>query len=147
MSYKIGEAAKILGVSIHTLRYYEEESLISVERDEQGNRIYSDRDIDWIYMIRCFRDIEMSICDLKEYAALFIQKEVNIIQCKEMLLKYREKVEKKHEAIKKSLALIDRKLDYYEDLSQNDFPIKIKCKDYFTDWEKYKRKQGDGKNE
>ncbi|MBE6035288.1 MAG: MerR family transcriptional regulator [Clostridiales bacterium] len=147
MVYTIGEVAKILDVSIHTLRYYEDEKLISVERDEKGNRLYSETDIDWLYMIRCFRDIEMPISNLKEYASLFLQDEVNIVQCKEILLKYKEIVKKKHEAIKKSLVLIDRKLNYYEEVDKTDTPKKIKCRDYFADWETYKRKQGDRENE
>lgn len=34
--YKIGEVAKLLGVSSHTLRYYEEEQIILPERNEHG---------------------------------------------------------------------------------------------------------------
>ena len=147
MAYTIGQVAKILNVSIHTLRYYEDENLIFVERDKNGNRLYSDANIDWLYMIRCFRDIEMPIIELKKYSSLFLHDEVNVVECKEILLKYQEAVKKKHDAIKKSLSLIERKLTYYEDLIRGKTCDKINCRDYFADWEEYKRKQGDGKNE
>lgn len=145
MTYTIGKVAKILNVSIHTLRYYEEEKLIYIKRDKKGNRLYSEVDIDWLYMIRCFRDIGMPISSLKEYSSLFLKDEIDIVQCKSILLDYKEVVKKKHEAVKKSLALIDRKLSYYEELKAcNDYK-KINCKDYFSDWEKYKK--GDTENE
>jgi DNA-binding transcriptional MerR regulator len=40
--YKIGEAAKRLGVSTRTLRYYEEEGLLTPFRAPKGTRYYTD---------------------------------------------------------------------------------------------------------
>ena len=39
--YKIGEVASVLGTSVRTIRYYEEESLISPIRTGKGTRLYS----------------------------------------------------------------------------------------------------------
>ena len=44
LTYSIGEFSKIVGVSEHTLRYYEKEGLIKVNRDENNVRVYSDKD-------------------------------------------------------------------------------------------------------
>jgi DNA-binding transcriptional MerR regulator len=43
---KIGDVAETLGTTIRTIRYYEEEGLLTPVRTEGGTRLYSDRHID-----------------------------------------------------------------------------------------------------
>lgn len=51
--YKISEAAKILGISVHTLRMYEREGLIIPFKKSTNQRLYSEKDID---RLRCIRN-------------------------------------------------------------------------------------------
>ena len=51
-TYSIGTAARMLGVSVQTLRMYETEGLIIAAKSEGNQRIYSDSDIE---RIRCIR--------------------------------------------------------------------------------------------
>ncbi|MES9740432.1 MerR family transcriptional regulator, partial [Peribacillus frigoritolerans] len=48
--YRIGELSKLLGVSEHTLRYYEKEGLV-VPLSKGKNRIYSEEDREWLEFI------------------------------------------------------------------------------------------------
>lgn len=41
-----GETAELLGVTLRTLRYYEEEDLVHPKRTDKGTRYYSDFDIE-----------------------------------------------------------------------------------------------------
>lgn len=50
--YTISNAAKLLGISVHTLRMYEREGLIIPFKKESNQRLYSDRDLDRINCIR-----------------------------------------------------------------------------------------------
>ena len=50
--YTIGVAAKLLDVSVHLLRVYEQEGLILSERTPTGRRMYSDLEIE---KVRCIR--------------------------------------------------------------------------------------------
>lgn len=50
--YKIGEVAKILGISVHTLRMYEKEGLIIPYKKSTNQRLYSDKDIERLKCIR-----------------------------------------------------------------------------------------------
>lgn len=43
--YKIGEVAETLGVTVRTIRYYEEEGLLEPLRTEGGTRYYTERHI------------------------------------------------------------------------------------------------------
>lgn len=43
--YKIGEVAELLGTTIRTIRFYEEESLLQPLRTDGGTRLYNERHI------------------------------------------------------------------------------------------------------
>ena len=43
--YTIKEAAKELGVEAHALRYWEEELNLTIDRNAQGRRVYTEENI------------------------------------------------------------------------------------------------------
>src|SRR2546423_10213237 len=52
----VGEAAAHVGLSVHTLRWYEQEGLVSpVDRDTAGRRRYRPEDLDWLRLLICLR--------------------------------------------------------------------------------------------
>lgn len=53
LKYKISEAARILEISVHTLRMYEREALIIPYKKLSNQRLYTEEDLE---RIRCFRD-------------------------------------------------------------------------------------------
>ena len=73
MSYSAGELAKNLGITKDTLRYYEKEGLLPpIKRDSSGHRVYSESDMEWIFLIRCLRDTDMQIYKIKKYVSLLM---------------------------------------------------------------------------
>ena len=50
--YTISNAAKLLHISVHTMRMYEREGLILPFKKESGQRLYSDKDIERVNCIR-----------------------------------------------------------------------------------------------
>jgi DNA-binding transcriptional MerR regulator len=49
--YKIGEVAEMLGIEQHTLRYLENSLKIKIKRDERGDRMYSEADLDTLRLV------------------------------------------------------------------------------------------------
>ncbi|MGI5921743.1 MAG: MerR family transcriptional regulator [Syntrophomonadaceae bacterium] len=49
--YKIGEVAEMLGIEQYTLRYLEHTLKLKISRDERGDRLYSESDIDTLKLI------------------------------------------------------------------------------------------------
>ncbi len=45
IEYKIGEVADLLGTTVRTIRYYEEEGLLRPARTEGGTRLYGERHV------------------------------------------------------------------------------------------------------
>ena len=48
----IGNFQKKTGISVYTLRYYEDKKLIVVPRDEKGRRVYTQKEIEWVQFIK-----------------------------------------------------------------------------------------------
>lgn len=49
--YKIGEVSEMLAIEQHTLRYLENSLKIKIRRDERGDRLYTDSDIDTLRLV------------------------------------------------------------------------------------------------
>lgn len=70
MTYSIGEVAKITGLPVSTLRYYDRNGLIpSLERSQGGTRTFTDQEIETIRVIECLKSTGMQLKDIKQFMA------------------------------------------------------------------------------
>jgi MerR family transcriptional regulator/heat shock protein HspR len=80
--YSISVAARLLNVSVHTLRMYERESLIVPYKKESSHRLYSQADIDRLNCIRnAINECKISINGIKSLYSMIPC--WNIIKCTE----------------------------------------------------------------
>lgn len=70
MSYTISDVAKMMGVSVHTIRYYDKEGLFPNVKRVNGIRVFEDKDFEWLRVLNCLRNINMPIKKMKEYVEL-----------------------------------------------------------------------------
>lgn len=103
MKYKIGDVARMLGVSADILRYYEKKGVVTPEKDKNNDyRYYSSWDINFLLDCLWFKNFGFSIeqiadmvriPDLGELSSLFLDKEselrATITRC-QLLLKRSE---------------------------------------------------------
>jgi DNA-binding transcriptional MerR regulator len=114
---KIGELASRSGRSVHAIRWYEAQGLIpGVVRDPGGRRRYSERHLDWLSLMDRLRKTGMSIAGMREYAKLVRQGRATLKERQEMLAAHRERVKRTIAEWNEALALLDRKIDFYDDL-------------------------------
>ena len=66
--YKIGEFSKITNLTVKTLRYYDEENILtpSYRNEENGYRFYNENDFKKAQLIALLRNLEFSIAEMKE---------------------------------------------------------------------------------
>lgn len=55
-TYTIREAAQLVGVETHVLRYWEDELEVDIKRNEMGHRVYSDIDIKIMRRVKTLKD-------------------------------------------------------------------------------------------
>ena len=137
MSYSAGETATKLGLTKDALRYYEKEGLLPpINRNNIGHRVYSESDIDWIYLIKCFRDMDIPIHKIKRYVNLVMESSSDSIPEKYDIIKEHEIfLKEKIKTCQNLLKLIEIKLEFYNQALNADNPNAVKCMDYSDEWE------------
>ena len=68
MVYPIGVFSSKVGLAASTLRYYEQQKLLSVKRDKAGRRIYDETDIPWLAFIIRLKETGMPIREIAKEA-------------------------------------------------------------------------------
>ena len=113
---RIGEIASRTGRSIHTIRWYEAQGLIpGVVRDKGGRRLYSERHVGWLDLMERLRCTGMSIAEMRKYAALARQGSATLKERRALLAGHRARVRETIERWGEALALLDAKVDYYDE--------------------------------
>ena len=64
--YTIKEAAKELGVEAHALRYWEEELNLTIDRNAQGRRVYTEENIQLFRDIMGWKEQGLQLKSIKE---------------------------------------------------------------------------------
>lgn len=122
MKYAIGKFSEMIGLSIHTLRYYEKENLIVPAREDNGRRSYSESDLTWIQFIQRLKDTDMPIKKIKEYAELRAIGDSTMVQRREILQQHKKKLERAMAKFQEHLNNLNSKIEYYDDEIQKQNP-------------------------
>ncbi|MGH9644945.1 MAG: MerR family transcriptional regulator [Terriglobales bacterium] len=109
----VGQAAELLGISGHTLRYYERTGLVDVERSPSGQRRYDRRALGRVIFITRLRLSGMSISDISDYISLIEQGESTVDQRLQLLCRHRDKVRRQLDELRFALTVIDYKITVY----------------------------------
>jgi len=112
----ISEIAKKTGLSVPTLRYYEEEGLIEPARKNNNYRDYSEHDLSWLAFLERGKQAGMTIAMLKTYADLrkkgggTIPERINLLNVQETILQ--EKLTK----LQSHIDFLKQKQQIYQDM-------------------------------
>jgi len=110
----IKEVSDKLGLSVHTLRYYEKEGLIrNIKRDINGFRNYSEGDVGWLDLIMKLKLTRMPLKDLKKYADLFYANDPDLDKRIQILQEHKKRVHQEIETLRIADKVIDKKIGIY----------------------------------
>jgi MerR family transcriptional regulator, aldehyde-responsive regulator len=115
--YTMKNVCDELNIPYETLRYYCNEGLVpNVKRDINNYRIFDNRDLNWLRSMQCFRKCGLSIKEIKEYLNLCLEGPSSIEIRKDILAEKKENLLKEIESIQESIAFIDHKQNFYDDV-------------------------------
>lgn len=115
MSYTIGQAAERMGVSIPTLRYYDKEGLLPfLKKGKNGNRIFEDKDIDWLAVINCMKNAGTPIKEIRHYITLCMRGDDTLRERLDVFKRRKQAVLQQMDDLKRLMKTIDHKIWYYE---------------------------------
>jgi DNA-binding transcriptional MerR regulator len=114
---QISEAAASSGLSVDTVRYYEELGLLDPpRRDSGGRRWFRDEDVSWLVFLRRMRETGMPLAKLSEYVAHRQAGVDGLPGVLAVLAEHQEAMLAQRVAIDECLRIVDTKLAKYQAL-------------------------------
>lgn len=115
MSYTTAQAAQKMGISAHTLRFYDKEGLLpNVGRDEHGNRRFTDSDLQWLSLLQCLKNTGMSLKDIKRFAECTTIGDGTIEERLALFENQTQNVKQQIAELQRYLGLLEYKVAFYQ---------------------------------
>ncbi len=117
----IKEVSSILGVSQHTIRYYEKVGIIDIKRREGSDiREFKKEDIEWIKYIITLKDIGFTLEEIKSYSILKKEDKTTLTERKNILAEHEKRVEQQIDHLKQIKKEIKDKISCIESREEQD---------------------------
>ena len=120
MKYYIGDVARMLGVTVGALRFFEKEKVITAPKEENGRRYYEKGDILRVISYKKYRSMGLK---LREIAEQFSKSSNGITEIKDQLLMHLVPAEEKFNSYQRSL----KELKWYISSIENFEKYKDTC--------------------
>ena len=119
--FTVKQVSKIMGISPHTLRFYDKEGLLPhLTRNSNGHRFFSRNDLQWVFIIQCFRDTGMPLAEIREYVKSAGKGDATLQERYEFIESQKKKVMENLETVKRQLKILDIKTEYYKALMRGE---------------------------
>jgi len=142
--YKIGEVAEMLGIEQHTLRYLENSLKIKIKRDERGDRMYSEADLDTLRLVLKLKEKGLNTTAIKlaletaqdsensqELALVSVQAEN---QLKEMVSIARRIIAQNDELMRQNRRLEERMASMEKKIQERNLEREKKIDEFLNLW-------------
>jgi len=119
----VTEFARHVGISPHTIRYYEKIGLLNeVRRLPNGHRFFSDTDARWIRFIQRLKATNMPLDQIREYAELRAQGDATLSARQQLLEAHADTLRDNLARQQHHLDKLNEKIAFYQSVisSKND---------------------------
>ncbi|RDB64321.1 MerR family transcriptional regulator [Gordonibacter sp. 28C] len=115
MLYTIGDAAKKMGLSASTLRYYDKEGLLPhMNRSGSGMRMFGEDDLEWIQFIERLKKSGLTIKEIKQFVDWYLEGDGTIEQRRSMFHARKQALEEEMAKLQHTLDFITYKCWFYD---------------------------------
>lgn len=119
--YTIKEVAEKMDISEHTLRFWAKSGFFPfITRDKNNIRQFSEKDLDWVKIVKCLRSVGTENKAIKKYIDLCIIGDSTIKERYKIIMNTKQKALLQMEELQKQLSLLDFKEKFYENLIENN---------------------------
>lgn len=117
----IKEVAEKMDISEHTLRFWAKSGFFPfVKRNQNNIRQFSDNDLEWVKIVKCLRSVGTENKAIKRYIDLCIVGDSTIEERYKIILGTKEKALMQMDELKKQLAILEYKENFYKNLIKNN---------------------------
>jgi DNA-binding transcriptional MerR regulator len=125
MSFTIKQVSEKVNLSVYTLRYYDKEGLLPfITRDQAGNRVFHENDLDWLDLICCLKNTGMPIKQIGTFIQWCMEGDASLNARREMLIEHRQTVIQQINELQDNLEAIKHKIDHYNRLCKTPGEVK-----------------------
>ena len=100
--YKIGEVARLLGLTTQALRFYEQEGVVTPKKSENGTRYYDEDQLILLLSFKKYRQADFSVQDIVTHF-----KDDHLSGLREQILAQREALLKQSELLRRRAYALD----------------------------------------
>ena len=119
--YTIKEVAEKMDISEHTLRFWAKSGFFPfVKRNQNNIRQFSDNDLELLKIVKCLRSVGTENKAIKRYIDLCIVGDSTIEERYKIILGTKEKALMQMDELKKQLAILEYKENFYKNLIKNN---------------------------
>jgi DNA-binding transcriptional MerR regulator len=116
-TFTVKQLSEKLNISTHTIRFYDDQGLFpDVTRDIHGTRLFTENNLDWIYLVLCLRNTGMSVADVRHYIDLCQEGEATVQERYNIIMDQKKKAEADLKEMQKRLDVLNKKQKCYEEI-------------------------------
>ena len=128
-TYSIREISELFSLPASTLRYYESEGLLTdVAKSSSGQRIYTEKHIERLNCINCFKRTGMTIPHLRKFFEYETDEAQHIDDIIHLLEDQAKQVDEKLRQLEKDSAHVHHKVEHYKAIKhalENNLPLPV----------------------
>lgn len=111
----ISNVAEHTGLSTHTLRYYEKEGLLkNIQRNQSGQRVYDQQDLEWLIWIKRLKSTGMALDQIKKFSSLRQQGNQTFSLRQQLLVEHAKLLKEEISRLHQELDIVEFKIVFYE---------------------------------
>lgn len=119
-NFLIGEVAAQFGLTVPTIRYYDQEGLIpNLAKNESGQRVFNEENLDALQIVECLKDSGMAIKDIKQFMQWVSEGDETLYNRREMFVRLRAQMQEKMNRLQQTMHVLDYKVGYYSKAVQD----------------------------
>ncbi|PSU68898.1 MerR family transcriptional regulator [Photobacterium phosphoreum] len=111
----MSEFSNLVGLSSHTLRYYEKIGLLrNIQRNSSGHRVYTAKDVTWISFVKRLKETAMPLEEILVYTRLRDLGAESLPQRQILLEQHQENLRNHIKQQQKHMTALEEKINLYK---------------------------------
>lgn len=118
--FTVKEIADRMGITVYALRYYDKFDLFPyLQRTEDGTRLFSEYDLEWVKIVHCLRCTGLPISEIKHYIQLCLVGDDTVAERASIIYQQEENLRNSIKELQEQLKILQKKKTYYQALMEN----------------------------
>ena len=118
--YTVKEVAEMMGITVYAVRYYDKFDLFPyLQRTEDGTRLFSEYDLEWVKIVHCLRCTGLPLTEIKHYVRLCLDGDATVEERARIIFRQEENLRDNIRELQSQLKILQKKKTYYQALLEN----------------------------